>query len=174
MSRNLLACLLALPAVTACGTNAILELELALPAAPAEASGPIYAFVQARTNASFDVPWSGAVPFDGIPLEPAPSQHLVSIVAEPGQYDDDLFVRVSFCASPRCDGFGDDFAPERRLRIEHPFYETRRTRASWVIAEVPSETVETPDVIDRCSVEGCREGTTRNFCRLSDGSHFCE
>ncbi|RMH12344.1 MAG: hypothetical protein D6701_13645 [Gemmatimonadetes bacterium] len=172
MSR-LTSLLAAVPLLAACSSNAILELELTLPAAP-DPSEPLYAFVQMRTNTNFDTPWSGAVPFDGIPLQDVPSEHLISVVAEPGQYDDDLFVRVSFCHTPRCDGFGDDFAPERRLRIEHPFYELKRTRASWVIDAVPTETVETPDVIERCAVEGCREGTTRDFCRMSDGSHFCE
>ncbi len=161
----------ALAAVLAgCNSNAVLELTIDLP----PTSETVYAFVQVRTMTDFSARWTGADPLDGFLLEPTPTPQPISIVGMPGDYDEDVLVRVTFCSSPRCDGFGDDRAPERRLRIEHPFYELKRTRVRWTIDDVPMETPADPDVVERCEVEGCREGTTRDFCRRSDGTHFCE
>lgn len=161
---------LALLSLVACNTNAVLELTIELP----PTTETVYAFVQFRTMTDFSARWTGADPLDGFLLAPTPTPQPISIVALPGDFDEDVLVRVTFCSSPRCDGFGDDRAPERRLRIEHPFYELKRTRAVWTIDAVPTDTPPDPDVIERCSVEGCREGTTRDFCRRSDGTHFCE
>ena len=161
---------LALFALVGCNTNAVLELTIDLP----PTTDTVYAFVQVRTMTDFSARWTGADPLDGFLLGAAPTPQPISIVGQPGDFDEDVLVRVTFCSAPRCDGFGDDRAPERRLRIEHPFYELKRTRARWTIDAVPMATPADPDVIERCSVEGCRDGTTRDFCRRSDGTHFCE
>ncbi len=182
-----------------CQNNAILELELTLPPACSDATcamdsdcplgvactpdglcgactgDDVYAFVQMRTNTDFDRRWSGADPLDGFLLNADGSRiETISTVAQPAEYERDLLVRVTFCSDARCAGFGDDRAPERRLEIEHPFYELKRTRTSWEIEAAPSGTVEEAEIIDRCAVRGCRMGTTTDFCRLSDGSHFCQ
>lgn len=171
MTRLVVALALVLP-VAGCADNAILELEVDLPASPM--GEETYAFIQVRTDElGFDVPWSGADPVDGFLLGPTRSTQPISIVAAPRDYDRNVRVRATFCSQPRCDGFGDDIAPERRLEIEHPFYSTRRTAATWRIEDVPADTVETPDLIQRCEVAGCRDGTTREHCRR-DGTHFCE
>ncbi len=169
-----LAALLALGSLgSGCTDNAVLELEVDL---PANTTGTdLYAFIQVRTDElGFDVPWSGADPVDGFLLSPTErSTQPISIVADAADFERDVRVRATFCSAPRCDGFGDDRAAESRLEIEHPFYSLSRTNVMWRIETVPAMTDPAPVFVERCSVAGCRDGTTSDHCRM-DGTHFCE
>ena len=155
-----------------CAENGILELIVELP--PSASAEATYAVISMRSAAesSFDVAWA-AGELDGFLLEGSGRTEQISVVAQPEDFGADLLVRMRFCSTPRCDGLGDDTAGERRLIVEEPFYSLARTRVEWVVPAVEDTVNETPDVLARCEVMGCRAGVTVSYCR-SDGTHFCE
>lgn len=169
--RRLLVAALALAGLS-CADNGILELTVQLP--PSSSAEAEYAVISMRSAAesSFDVAWATGE-LDGFLLEGSARTEQISVVAQPDNFGADLLIRARFCSTPRCDGLGDDAAGERRLVVEEPFYSLQRTRTEWVISMVEETVNETPDVVERCSVMGCRPGVTVSYCR-SDGTHFCE
>lgn len=169
--RNALLALLALVGLS-CAENGILELTVRLPASAAADAEYAVISMRSASETGFDVAWA-AGELDGFLLEGSSRTEEISVVAQPENFGADLLVRAQFCSTPRCDGLGDDTAGERRLIVEEPFYSLQRTRTEWVIPMVEDTVNETPDVIDRCSVMGCRPGVTVSYCR-SDGTHFCE
>ena len=155
-----------------CADNAILELRVQLPAATS--TEPQYAFIILRSSADtdFDENWVTSQ-VDGFLLEGSAREVTISVVAQPEDFGSDLLARARFCSTARCEGFGDDTAGEHRLVVEEPFYSLRRTTAEWVLPGVATTVQEVPDRIDRCSVQGCRDGITSSYCRADD-THFCE
>jgi hypothetical protein len=184
MRRSSFALVLALALATGCARNAILELELELP--PAPAGQVVFAVVEARTDASFDAPFTGE-PLDGFPLAPSctrgdtpppcgdrmldPScSAVVSVIGDGDDGARPLHVRVRFCQDPSCAAPADGSAPEHRASIERAFYTGRYTQARTCIDALPVE--PSLDTIERCEVR-CRDGNAARHCRL-DGTHFCE
>ncbi len=163
--------------LTGCAENAVLEVELTLPAQPATGA-PLFAYVQARSAdvVSFDEAWAGTDAIDGRALETAVSMLPFSVVAGGASFTRQLGVRIRFCASRDCTGLGDDRAPEVRYRIQRAFYQGHRTRVALVIDAVPAPPppIGAPITdIDKCDVEGCTTGTTSTYCFMN-GHHFCE
>lgn len=184
MNRWLIRTLLALAALAAssCARNAILELELELPASPE----PLYVVVDARSDRDFDAPWGDAA-LEAIPLpascaraEPPPAcgertldptcSLVVSIVGGGADEARPLRVRVRFCTDPAC--ALDPQPPEHRVELERAFYLGRYTQARVCIDAVPTSSAPETERIERCEVR-CRDGSAAQHCRL-DGTHFCE
>ena len=167
-------------ALLGCGRNAIFELELELPEAPAGA--PLYAVVVAGLEGDEPGP-----ALDGIPLQPGCGRaeppppcalrtldpacsEVVSVVSDTAPVDRPLAIRIRFCDDPGC--VDDAAPPEHRVRVERAFYEGRYTQGRVCVDAVPAEAAPEPERIERCEVR-CREGTAAMSCRL-DGTHFCE
>ncbi|MAQ14394.1 MAG: hypothetical protein CMN30_06320 [Sandaracinus sp.] len=163
---------LAILGLAGCAENAILELEVDMPASTSDEPQYLVLLMRSARSSDFETDW-GADELEGFELGAVSREETISVVAQPEDFGDDLLVRARFCSSPRCDALGDDLAGERRLVVETPFYSLKRTEATWVIGAVEDAVVETPDVVERCQVRGCREGTTAMYCS-SDGPHFCE
>ena len=180
VSRLLLS-LLTFVSAFGCADNAILELEVRLPANPHEGR-ETFALIQVRRATSgFETPWIGDIPVRGFPLGNMPRTEQISVVAEPDSYTHDIRGRMKFCGNDTCtalgvpsDGIpGDDMAPEAHLEVEHPFYSLKRTSVSWPVDTVPPDSLSPPLLmISRCQVAGCIDITT-NYCR-ADGTHFCD
>lgn len=132
---------------SACAQNAILELQVELP--PAPATGPRFAQVQVRRAAGngFDAVWMGSDPRT-VELGDSAQWDCISVVTNDDTID--LNVRVRFCRESNCLGFGDDTAPERRYHLEHPFYIGRRTYWTTRIAAVPQCTTDADCEVGRC------------------------
>lgn len=156
-----------------CADNAILEIELDLPASPS--ATPTYAFVQTRSadTVDFSVAWGGADAPDGFLLGAAPVVQHVSVVASDASMSRPIGVRVRFCADRVCGSLSpdDSRAPEVRYVITRAFYRGHRTRVT-LVPSMPS-TTPTTTTIAKCEVAGCTSGTTANYC-YGDGRHFCE
>ena len=63
------------------------------------------------------------------------------------------------------------------LRFPRAHYEGERTRWSGSVTEIArlrSRMAPLVSTIDRCEIEGCREGTPITWCREADDTHFCE
>jgi hypothetical protein len=159
-----------------CVDNSILELEIDLPAQPTDVSEQVYAFVQVRSSrmSSFATDWlsAGEDP-DGFALGLERTPQVISIIAEPRDYDEDLLLRVVYCVSPRCSNLGDDTAGERRLVIEHPFYDGQRTRVSWQVGDYTPTVIPEEETVAVCAVEGCRAGDVSEYCYAGTQDHFC-
>lgn len=160
-----------------CVDNSILELEVNLPVKPSTLpdTEDVYAFIQIRSSrvSDFENDWLPTESIDGFLLTDAPSTQTISIVSEPQDYDSDLLLRVLYCSSSRCSELGDDMAGERRLRIEHPFYDGERTRVMWDVGEYTDIEVTEPEVIPLCQVQGCRPGDITDYCYMGTNDHFC-
>lgn len=154
-----------------CADNAILEVDLELPAATA-GTPPRYAFVQSlsASTISFEGAWAGADAGDGFLLGAAPTTQHVSFVAEGDTIGRPLGLRVRFCADRVCGALADVDAPEARYVIARAFYRGQRTRLT--LTPVPSTSPVTTE-IDRCAVRGCSNGAAATYC-FADGRHFCE
>jgi hypothetical protein len=164
-------------ALVGCADNAILEVELDLPAANADTR---YAVVQGRSGeVDFDATWAGGGVIDG--LELSNETMLVGIEADDGgEIDAPLALRIRYCIDPACGDARDGEAQEIQVTVERAFYEGEYTL-------LRAEALPLPDVIDcttggcapervmveKCRIEGCRAGMTINWCN-SDGLHFCE
>lgn len=158
----------------ACARNAVLEVELTVPAQPT--SGPQrYAVVQFETDqASFEADWRGSNDYPGVELIDEPQAIAYSVVSE----DPDLVVqvKVSFCTTEACTATDDapDRAPAVWYRLERSLYVGERTRWRPVIAAVPTDPPSAVVGVDKCEIEGCIEASAAtSFCRLS-GEHYCE
>jgi len=93
-------------------------------------------------------------------------------------------IKARFCVDPACVGIHDDAAPEVRFEVTCAFYPGKRTSLTLAIECIPNVIAETEappacsivneavSTIPRCSVAGCREGVTTNFC--AGDKHFCE
>lgn len=143
-----------------CAENAVLELVIELPPAPADdGTGlPWFGVVQIdrATEAAFTTRREsgdrGAQPLE---LGAVPQSDCIS--AETGDESMDVEIRVRFCREPDCLNFLDDDSPERYYRLEHPFYIGRRTFWSTQIDRVLECSTDTDCGVGRCvgGVCGC-------------------
>ena len=175
MSRTSAWCLMGVAlAASGCAQNAVLEVELSMPANPA-GEPPRFAYVQAQSSdtVSFDETWAGR-DLLGVPLGSEPTTDAISLVTDDAAVmPRAIGLRVRFCVTEDCTGLGDDRAPEARFRIERGFYQGRFTRLELVIDALPVPGTPTRRDLGRCEVEGCTVGSTSDFCTTS-GAHFCE
>lgn len=156
--------------LASCADNAILELELDLPAA--SGAGPTYAYVQSRSadTITFDGDWAGADAPEGFLLTSSTSVQHVSFVTSGAAMTRPLGVRVRFCSDRVCGAIADTTAPEARFVITRAFYRGQRT--TLTLTPMPSATPATTTV-GKCEVAGCTTGTATSYC-YADGRHFCE
>lgn len=168
--------------VAACGEpNAVLELYVTLP--PAPATGPSHVLVQARRADAFAfevADWLDTADLDTVPLGPEGQVDHISIESI-GEDDFDLNVRIRWCQSVGCSDPADD--PTRVLtsciRLAHPFYLGHRTEyriEDLAIADASMGACPDAAVIevDRCAIRGCAGGDpSPTYCRMDD-SHLCE
>lgn len=164
-------------ALVGCADNAILEVELDLPAANGETR---FAVVQGRSgDVDFAAAWAGGGAVEG--LELSNETVVVGIEADDGdEVEAPLAIRVRYCTDPACAGPQDGEAQEIQVTVERAFYEGEYTL-------LPADALPLPEVmdcttggcaavsvmVDKCRIEGCRAGMTTNWCN-SDGLHFCE
>ena len=161
--------------------NAVLELYVELPAAPA--GGPQHALIQARRADAFAfevTDWIDTDDLGTVPLAAEASVDHVSIETL-GDDDFDLNVRIRWCESVGCSDPADD--PTRALttclRLEHPFYLGERTEhrvtGLSIAGASPGACPETSvTVVERCAIRGCAAGDpSPDYCR-ADGTHLCE
>lgn len=156
--------------VAGCADNAILEVDLELPAT--SASTPRYAFVQSLSASTIDFggAWAGADATEGFLLTSAPSTQHVSFVTDGDAIGRPLGIRVRFCTDRVCGALADVDAPEARYVVDRAFYRGQRTRLT--LSPVP-ETAPTTTEIGKCEVRGCSNGAAATYC-FADGRHFCE
>lgn len=165
-------CWIVLAALAAggCAENAVLELQVELPAAPEGDPDPWFAQVQVRrSNASFDATWEGLDPRT-LELGPEPQWDCISV--QTGDDSVDLNVRVNFCRTSDCEGLGDDRPPERRYFLEHPFYLGRRTYWATSVERVPECATDADCAQGRCLDDG-RCGCAADIDCCPDGSCAC-
>lgn len=168
--------------------NAYLELELVFPADP-RASGSTaarQAVVRVNTgDVSFEEDWESSEALSAVALDPKePTKLQVSVEGREEIETKPVRIKVRFCTDPSCVGIHDDIAPEVRFEIERAFYLGKRTSLTLPVECIPNVATETDpppacaleneavSTIPRCSVAGCREGVTTNYCASS--RHFCE
>lgn len=156
-----------------CSDNAVLEVDLGL---PASAEPGIYAYVQFDDGeASFTSQWVNPDDWPGTELTGSTQRVQYSAVSE--RFDIDLLIKVRFCQSPTCDRPGDEDTVSRGVvyRVQHPFYRGSRTEWATTIDEVPPGPPTEEILVDRCSVAGCITGAPPSgFCSEETGQHFCE
>jgi hypothetical protein len=170
MSRSLVFALAL--ACASCAETGVLELQLTLPPQPAT-EAPLFASVQVRSTADpFSNPWGGAT-VESIELGTGPQTDCISVVSRNAEVD--VNVRVSFCHDPNCVALGDDAAPERFYRLEHPFYIGRRTFFTTTIASVPTCTMDSDcGGIGICIGGQCECVTDSNCCSGAGCTFACE
>ena len=155
-----------------CAQNAILELQIELPPAPAGSSAR-FAYVQvASPNSGFDfgVDW-GDEGFT-VPLTDTSQWTCVSVVGASPEVD--VNARVRFCQEERCLDVADGNAPESRIFVRCTSGRCGCSGDADCTAEdAVCRAGGCVDRVGRCDVEGCITGATDNFC-ADDGSHFCE
>jgi hypothetical protein len=169
--------------------NAYLELELDFPADPraaADGTGARNAVVRVNTgDVSFDEDWESSEALAPVRLDPKePTKLAVSVEGREEIEAKPVRIKVRFCADPDCVGIHDDIAPEVRIEITRAFYLGKRTSLTATIDCIPNVASETDPpptcpigneavtTIPKCSVAGCREGVTTNYC--AGDKHFCE
>lgn len=129
------ACLVAVALLgVGCAQNAILELQIQLPAAPTGDTWFAQTQVRNADGHPFSIPWMGG-DIESVPLEASPKWDCLSV--ESGNEAADLHVRVRFCRSADCLDLDDGTRRERWYRLEHPFYIGRRTYHQIQIDSVP-------------------------------------
>lgn len=161
-----------------CTENAILELQVYLPAAPATETW--YAEVQVRPAAShpFTSAWSSEDD-QVFALTDAPQWGCLSVE---GREETDLHVRVRFCRSMNC--VDDANPPNRMYRLEHPFYIGSRTYYRITDPDRDADMNPDPVAIPECATDAdcavgmCDTATARCGCTLdsecdSSGSWEC-
>lgn len=143
-----------------CARNAILELDVELPAGVSHAE-----LAALSAPPPFDAPAWDAASVER--LDEVGDRARVELVAEGSAIEAPLGVVVRLCASDPCE----DAPAEVRVRAERAFYVGARTWLDLAIPAVPASpaTVE----VARCEVGGCLPGDTLDFCR-DDGTHYCE
>jgi hypothetical protein len=169
--------------------NAYLELELDFPADPrASANGGDARNAVVRVNTgdvSFDEDWESSEALSPVRLDPKqPTKLQVSVEGRAEIETKPVRIKARFCADPNCVGIHDDIAPEVRFEIERAFYLGKRTSLTLTVDCIPNVATETDppptcaigneavSTIPKCSVAGCREGVTTNYC--ANSKHFCE
>ena len=160
---------------TGCARNAVLEIELTVPAQPA--TGPArYAVLQFEAAPqSFETDWRGANDYPGVALDGEPQMLAYSVVSE----DESTIVqmKVLFCTTPDCSALDDapDRVPSVWYRLERSLYIGERTRWEVIVAAVPADPASDAIEVGKCEIEGCirATGSETSFCRLS-GEHYCE
>lgn len=158
-----------------CARNAVLEIELTVPALPAGAPDR-FAVVQFETgDVTFEEEWQRTVEHAGTPLTDAPQRIAYSVVA--GEEHPVVLVKVLFCTTPDCTALADasDRAPAVWYQLEHPLYVGERTTWREAIEVLPSDPPAAPIAVGKCEIEGCISAGTSDttYCRLS-GAHYCE
>lgn len=167
--------------LTGCAQNAILEVELDLPASNAAAADVRYVVVQGRSGeVDFATEWAGGGIAGGLELAPASQTVVVGIEADDSnEITDPLSLRIRYCRDETCTDPGDDDVQEVRVRIARAFYQGEYTELAKDLITLPpvmactSCPVEGPIDIEKCDVRGCREGDTAYNC-TGDDVHFCE
>ena len=168
--------------------NAYLELELVFPADPRATGGTAARQAVVRVNTgdvSFEEDWESSEALSAVQLDPKePSKLQVSVEGREEIETKPVRIKVRFCTDPSCVGIHDDVAPEVRFEIERAFYLGKRTSLTLTVACIPNVAAETDPpptcatkneevlTTPRCSVAGCREGVTTNYC--ANDKHFCE
>jgi hypothetical protein len=168
--------------------NAYLEVELIFPADPrATSSVPARkAVVRVNTgDVSFEEDWESSEALSAVQLDPKQLSKLqISVEGREEIEAKPVRIKVRFCTDPSCVGIHDDVAPEVRFEIERAFYLGKRTSLTLPVECIPNVATETDppptcavkneavSTIPRCSVAGCREGVTTNYC--ASDKHFCE
>lgn len=150
-----------------CAGNAVLELEVVLPAA--DACG-VALGLEARISTAclFEQDW-----FDGdaavLAIEEGVTAHQISLVAEGADVDRTLCLRARGCPDASACPLADVTAG-RATNVEIPraFYRGHYTRYSLLIDPCVAQTL----TIDRCDIEGCAELPRETYC--ADGRHLCE
>lgn len=173
-----------------CARNAVLDLDVVIPAQPSLAAGRRHAFVEIGTGFNgFEeqvLGLEGATDVDVATIV-GPSERLTfSVVAsDPGA---ELRVRVRYCRTERCDDpsdvlpFEEGTEPGLRWTFERAFYVGQRTSYELAVPALVAgaESVD-PRTVCRCAVIGCAtvapgtsscRGTT-NVCDRT-ARHFCE
>lgn len=156
-----------------CARNAILEVDVELPAGPTDR----YAVVQFENgDAEYLEGWESDSDYPGTPLlADEPQTVSYSVVTESS--DPHLRMRVAFCITPDCTDVDDSPIRVPGVWYDLPvaFYIGHRTRWTATIDAVPPAPPTEAVVIDRCAIEGCIEAPDGEvyFCRL-DGRHYCE
>jgi hypothetical protein len=161
-----------------CAENAVLQLEVPLPAAFVQDSGRIeYAVVQARRGPTdYDVAWLDEAT-DPIPLGDRPFVQRVDLVAEGETIGAPLAIKVVYCQ--QAEGCGRDtggFEVSRWYRIERAFYTGAYTQLRLPMEAVPIEDSTEAEVFGRCQVGGCGSDpdSTAPQRGCIDGRHLCE
>ncbi|MEO5730192.1 MAG: hypothetical protein ABI134_21630 [Byssovorax sp.] len=189
--RALAGALLAAAALGSTGCieeNAYLELELVFPPDPRATSGTDSRQAVVRVNTgdvSFEEDWESSEALSPVQLDPKqPKKLQISVEGRAEIETKPVRIKVRFCTDPSCVGIHDDTAPEVRFEIERAFYLGKRTSLTLAAECIPNVATETdpPPVcaarnesvstIPKCSVAGCREGVTTNYC--ASDKHFCE
>lgn len=170
--RGALSLTLALGALAAsaagCTQEAVLELQLMLPARSEESPARVALIQVGRAEAHpFDAEWAREALRVELADEPTLAQWSV-VSVDPTI---DLHVRVRFCdaddCAPRADG-------ELWFALERPFYLERRTSWASCVEAAPRTIPTAPEVVGRCEIHGCLVGSApERWCRHAD-EHYCE
>jgi hypothetical protein len=156
--------------VAACADNAVLEIEMTFPRAPAGATQ--YAYVQSRSADTIDFSgdWAGADAPEGFLLSSTDTttQH-VSFVTSGAAITRQLGIRVRFCSDRVCGAIADTHAEEAQFVVERAFYRGHRTELP--LTATPGAPVQT---FTKCQVRGCTSGTPTSYCYDTTHLHFCE
>jgi hypothetical protein len=172
-----------------CARNAILELDVTIPA-QAVVDGRGYALVEVADGVSdFDD--------DAFALQGEESIEVSGTEARTARFavmgtspSTEVRVRVRYCVTPRCDDldmdvrpFMDGLRPGHRYVFERAFYVGHVTSYEVDVDPLSAGTESAaPRTICRCAVAGCVGRTTTSYCRLSAdpcnddpaNTHFCE
>jgi hypothetical protein len=155
-----------------CARNAFLELTIQL---PPDATRRFAVTQVMGSDTPFDIAWATDDPIAPIQLDVAGQlTQRISIEGDEDNETKPILVKVTFCKQADCLHPDDAKAPFAGIKIERAFYIGKRTSYPWNLECVPEGTCMTPKVKDvaKCSVAGCRAGTTTNYC--FGGKHFCE
>ena len=160
-----------------CADNAILDVDLVLPMATAEAR---VAVLDVRPASGFDFEggiWQESDVYPPLETELGASTTTVvgSVPAE--HIEQDVLVRVRFCGEEACAAS----APAVCFRLERPFHAGEVSTFHAEITSIPPSTPSgsvcaiSPTTITRCEIGCAGVGPTMgaDYCR-ADGSHTCD
>lgn len=158
---------IALVLLTACAENAVLEIQLTHPPAPADDTGiPWYALVGVRAgdgDVSTDYRGSGGV--SGTLLDTADfTTDCISVnTRDP---DQELDVVVEYCRNAACTHPLDPARPpSRAFHIDTPFYRGQRTFFTQLIDRIPACTSDADCAVGQCTAEGiCGCASAEDCC----------
>ncbi len=151
-----------------CAPEAVLDLQVMLPARAASGEARVASIQTARAAGHpFDAPWSDEG-FE-VELDDAPTLAAWSVLASDPATD--LHLKIRFCRERGCAGGA---VGERWFALEHPFYVDRRTSWASCITSAPITRPDAPLEVDRCQIRGCLVGgVPERWCRF-EGHHYCE